>query len=33
VIDVITAEPTGVVDGMSDVPLTEIALSLVLQTK
>ena len=32
-IDAIALEPTGVVGGMSDVPLTEIALSLALQTK
>jgi hypothetical protein len=32
-VDAIALEPTGVVGGMSDVPLTEIALSLALQTK
>jgi peptidyl-prolyl cis-trans isomerase A (cyclophilin A) len=32
-VDAIAVEPTGVVGGMSDVPLTEIALSLALQTK
>lgn len=32
-VDTIAAEPTGLVGGMSDVPLTEIALSLALQTK
>jgi cyclophilin family peptidyl-prolyl cis-trans isomerase len=33
VADAIAAEPTGVVGGFSDVPLSEIALSLALQTK
>ena len=33
VVDAIAAEPTGVVSGFSDVPLSEIALSLALQTK
>lgn len=33
VVDAIAAEPTGVVGGMSDVPLADIALSLALQTK
>ena len=33
VVDAIATEPTGVVGGFSDVPLTEIALSLALQTK
>ena len=33
VVDAIAAEPTGVVGGFSDVPLSEIALSLALQTK
>ena len=33
VVDAIAAEPTGVVGGMSDVPLAEIALSLALQTQ
>ena len=33
VVDAIAAEPTGVVAGFSDVPLSEIALSLALQTK
>ena len=33
VVDAIAAEPTGVVGGFSDVPLTDIALSLALQTK
>ena len=33
VVDAIAAEPTGVVGGMSDVPLVDIALSLALQTK
>ncbi len=33
VVDAIAAEPTGVVGGMSDVPLADIALSLVLQIK
>ena len=33
VVDAIAAEPTGEVGGMSDVPLTDIALSLVIQTK
>ena len=33
VVEAIAAEPTGVVGGFSDVPLTEIALSLALQTK
>jgi cyclophilin family peptidyl-prolyl cis-trans isomerase len=33
VADAIAAEPTGVVVGFSDVPLSEIALSLALQTK
>jgi peptidyl-prolyl cis-trans isomerase A (cyclophilin A) len=32
-VDAIALEPTGVVGGMSDVPLSEIALSLALQTK
>jgi cyclophilin family peptidyl-prolyl cis-trans isomerase len=32
-VDAIALEPTGVVGGMNDVPLTEIALSLALQTK
>ena len=33
VVDAIAAEPTGVVGGFSDVPLTDIALSLALQSK
>ena len=33
VVDAIAAEPTGVVGGMSDVPLADIALSLALQTQ
>ena len=33
VVDAIAAEPTGVVSGFSDVPLSEIALSLALQSK
>jgi len=33
VADAIAAEPTGMVGGFSDVPLSEIALSLVLQIK
>lgn len=33
VADAIAAEPTGVVGGFSDVPLSEIALSLALQVK
>jgi peptidyl-prolyl cis-trans isomerase A (cyclophilin A) len=33
VADAIAAEPTGLVGGFSDVPLSEIALSLALQTK
>ena len=33
VVEAIAAEPTGVVAGFSDVPLSEIALSLALQTK
>ena len=33
VVEAIAAEPTGVVGGMSDVPLADIALSLALQTK
>ena len=33
VVDAIAAEPTGVVGGMSDVPLADISLSLALQTK
>ena len=33
VVDAIAAEPTGVLGGFSDVPLTDIALSLALQTK
>ena len=33
VVDAIAAEPTGLVGGFSDVPLSEIALSLALQTK
>jgi cyclophilin family peptidyl-prolyl cis-trans isomerase len=33
VVDAIATEPTGVVGGFSDVPLTDIALSLALQTK
>jgi hypothetical protein len=32
-LDAIAAEPTGVVGGMSDVPLADISLSLALQTK
>jgi cyclophilin family peptidyl-prolyl cis-trans isomerase len=32
-VDAIALEPTGVVGGISDVPLIEIALSLALQTK
>jgi len=33
VVDAIAAAPTGLVSGFSDVPLSEIALSLALQTK
>ena len=33
VVDAIAAEPTGLVGGFSDVPMSEIALSLALQTK
>ena len=33
VVDAIAAEPTGVVGGFSNVPFTDIALSLALQTK
>lgn len=33
VVNAIAAEPTGLVAGFSDVPLSEIALSLALQTK
>ena len=33
VVDAIAAKPTGVVGGFSDVPLSEIVLSLALQTK
>ena len=33
VVDAIAAEPTGLVGGFSDVPLSEIALRLALQTK
>jgi peptidyl-prolyl cis-trans isomerase A (cyclophilin A) len=33
VVNAIAAEPTGVVGGFSDVPLSEIALSFALQTK
>jgi cyclophilin family peptidyl-prolyl cis-trans isomerase len=33
VVDAIAAEPTGLVGGMSDVPLADISLSLTLQTK
>ncbi len=33
VVDAIAAEPTGLMGGMSDVPLADISLSLTLQTK
>jgi cyclophilin family peptidyl-prolyl cis-trans isomerase len=33
VVDAIAAEPTGLVGGISDVPLADISLSLTLQTK
>jgi cyclophilin family peptidyl-prolyl cis-trans isomerase len=33
VADAMAAEPTGVVGGFSDVPLSDITLSLALQTK
>jgi cyclophilin family peptidyl-prolyl cis-trans isomerase len=33
VADAMATEPTGVVGGFSDVPLTDITLSLALQTK
>jgi cyclophilin family peptidyl-prolyl cis-trans isomerase len=33
VVDAIAEEPTGLVAGMSDVPLADIGLSLALQTK
>jgi cyclophilin family peptidyl-prolyl cis-trans isomerase len=31
--DLIAAQPTGVVNGFSDVPLTEVAISMALQVQ
>jgi cyclophilin family peptidyl-prolyl cis-trans isomerase len=33
VLDAIAAEPTGVLSGFLDVPLTDVSISLALQTK
>jgi cyclophilin family peptidyl-prolyl cis-trans isomerase len=33
VVDAIAAEPTAVVNGFADVPLTDVTISMALQTK